>query len=94
MHSHICILQKERGKVDKDGVTMGLTYCFEYEQMNALREILLTILKERPITLIPTIFACFFVFFLKKLSDLIIKISKHTYNSIYHIYILTTSFFQ
>ena len=48
MHSHICTLQKERGKVDKDGVTMGLTYCFdkdgvtmgltycfEYEQMNA-----------------------------------------------------------
>ena len=57
-----------------------------------LREILLTILKERPITLIPTIFACFLFFFLKKLSDLIVKISQHTYNSIYHIYILTTSF--
>ena len=62
MHSHICILQKERGKVDKDGVTMGLSYCFEYEQMNVFREILFTILKERSITLIPTIFACFLFF--------------------------------
>lgn len=36
----------------------------------------------------------FFVFFFKKLSDLIIKISKHTYNSIHHIYNWPHHFFN
>ena len=66
MYAHTYMHTSKRGKVDKDGVTMDLIYCFEYEQSNAFHEILLIILKERPITLIPTIFPCFlFCFFFK-----------------------------
>lgn len=67
-HSHTHILQKERGKVDKDGVTLGLRYCFKHKKIKALYAILLIILKERPITIFDThtLYMILFCFFFNK----------------------------